>query len=71
MAQIHGKYILIKVKKKVSKKDQEVPQKPQKTKGKKDDSEGISNQRYYENALTTKKADINRELGKMNGLNYL
>jgi len=64
MAQMHGKFVIIKVKQKKA-------QKAQKSKGKKDESQGISNQRYYENALSVKQAKINRELGKVNDLSYL
>lgn len=58
MAQMYGKYLLIRIKEK--------DQKPaQKTKRKKDARQGISNPRYYENALTTKQAGINRELDRI------
>lgn len=68
MAQLHKKYVIIKV----GKKDQAVAQKAkEKKKEKKDASQGISNQRYYENGLSVKQAGINRELGKVNGLRYL
>ena len=63
MAQINEKYILIKIKK----KDKESAQK---AKGKKDDSQGISNPRYYENGLSHKRAEIKRELGKVDGFRF-
>ena len=65
MAQMHGKYVLLKLKQKKPE-----AQKAQKEEGKEDNSQGISNPRYYENAHTVKKAGIKRELGKVNDLSY-
>ena len=57
MAQIYEKYLIIKAK-------EEEQKAPQKKKRKKDPEQGISNPRYYENALSPKKAMIKRDLNR-------
>ena len=59
MAQIHEKLVI-----KVEFKEKE-PEVAQKSKAKKDSSQGISNPRYYENALSPKKAFLNRDLQRV------
>jgi hypothetical protein len=63
MAQIHEKLVI-----KVEIKEKE-PEVAQKSKAKNNSSQGISNPRYYENALSPKKAKINRALQKVDILN--
>jgi hypothetical protein len=59
MVQTYEKLVI-----KVEFKEKE-PEVAQKNKEKKNSSQGISNPRYYENALNPKKAKVNRELQKV------
>jgi len=58
MAQMYGKFVIIKVKEKEQKA-------AQKSRAKKDAYQDISNQRYFENELTPKQARINRDLKRV------